>query len=195
MQGLAKQSRLIMEKLRQGNWKDVSTVGKMQSILRLSDQQIFTIGDFVTNGTKMRGKIESFETDEKVKNRKPGSPIEIFVITDWSGIGMDLDSIYHAESIRNRKQPKTKEKELVFAGPTLAPHMLILENFSSIFRPDDFCGVKLGKKEVIGAQVTKVAFTKTKVLYDVEIGTGDGQVTRLHSVDSSLIVSLAKKAG
>lgn len=45
----------------------------------------FTCGDYVTNGTKMRGHIERFELSSDLSS--------LFVFTDWSGVGMDLDSI------------------------------------------------------------------------------------------------------
>lgn len=45
----------------------------------------FTCGDYVTNGTKMRGSIERFELSPDLSS--------LFVFTDWSGVGMDLDSI------------------------------------------------------------------------------------------------------
>jgi len=157
--------------LLQGNWQDVSKKGhKMQSIKRLSDQKIFSIGDFVTNGTRMRGKIEKFNTDDNVKNRDKNSPIEIYVTTDWSGIGMNLDSIYHVE---NKPKPMDEDRRL-----------------PSAFKPGDFCGMKLGKTDIIGAQVTKVAFTQSKVLYDIEIGVGNDMVTRIHSLDSAFVVPL-----
>lgn len=55
------------------------------SIKRLSDGEIFTIGDFVTNGTPMKGIIEMFSFDRNIN--------EVFVHTDWSGIGMNLCSL------------------------------------------------------------------------------------------------------
>lgn len=53
------------------------------SIMRTSDKEIFAIGHTVTNGTQMRGEILRFELLED----------SVFVITTWSGIGMDLDSL------------------------------------------------------------------------------------------------------
>ena len=53
------------------------------SILRHFDDELFSIGDFVTNGTKMRGKILSFSFLND----------QVFVETDWSKVGMNLDSL------------------------------------------------------------------------------------------------------
>lgn len=60
----------------------------------------------------------------------------------------------------------------------------------SQFQPGDLCLV-LGK---FGGQITKVSFTKSKVLYDVEIGPLPGMVTRLHSVDSVFVEALKMSA-
>lgn len=54
------------------------------SVKRLSDGEVFTIGDFVTNGSPMKGIIEEFQLFNKE---------EMFVKTDWSGIGMHLDDL------------------------------------------------------------------------------------------------------
>ena len=62
----------------------------------------------------------------------------------------------------------------------------------SKFQIGDFCGLKFREEDsAIGAQVTKISFTKSKVLYDIEIGVGDGMVTRLHSIDSVFITDLS----
>lgn len=53
------------------------------SIKRLPDNEVFTIGDFVTNGTKMKGEITEFSLHNGT----------VFVTTTWSGVGMDLDSL------------------------------------------------------------------------------------------------------
>lgn len=58
--------------------------------MRHSDNEVFTIGDFVTNGTKMRGKILSFSFLND----------QVFVETDWSKVGMNLDSIVKIDDER-----------------------------------------------------------------------------------------------
>lgn len=165
MQGLAKQSDTKMKKLPIGNWKDMSKGMKLQTIKRLSDGAVFRIGDYVTNGTRMRGKIEEFQTNENVSNRMPGSPAEIHVITDWSGIGMNLDSVYHISP-----------QEIVLLTP-------------SQFQVKDLCVLRLGK-EGLGSQVTKVTFAEGKVFYDLDTAVGPGVVTRLHGVDSAFVHAL-----
>lgn len=67
---------------------------KPYSIRRESDQEIFTIGDAVTNGTKMKGTITSFEILED----------DIFVNHTWSGVGMNLDSLKKADQIPSQHQ-------------------------------------------------------------------------------------------
>lgn len=56
-------------------------------ITRYPDNVAFKIGDHVTNGTKMNGKIISFD----ISNGVP------FAITEWSGVGMDIFSLKHID--------------------------------------------------------------------------------------------------
>lgn len=167
MQGLAKQSDTKMKKLPIGNWKDMSTGMKLQTIKRLSDGVVFKLGDHVTNGTRMHGKIERFETDDDVHNRVPGSPVEIHVITDWSGIGMNLDSVSHVSN-----------EKIVLMTP-------------SQFQVKDICAFEVAGQR-IGAQVTKITFAEGKVFYDLDIAVAPGEVTRIHGVDSAFVVSVAE---
>lgn len=53
------------------------------SVKRVSDGEIFSIGDLVTNGTIMKGCITGFNILEG----------EMYVEHTWSGIGMNLDSL------------------------------------------------------------------------------------------------------
>lgn len=53
------------------------------SVKRLPDGEIFTLGDLVTNGTQMVGKITGFSFLED----------NVYVDHTWSGIGMNLDSL------------------------------------------------------------------------------------------------------
>lgn len=53
------------------------------SVMRTSDKEVFTIGDIVTNGTRMTGEITGFSLLEG----------EIFIEHTWSGIGMNLESL------------------------------------------------------------------------------------------------------
>lgn len=55
------------------------------SVKRLRDKQVFTVGDYVTNGTQMQGKITGWSLHEGT----------LFVSHTWSGIGMGLDSLEH----------------------------------------------------------------------------------------------------
>ncbi len=51
-----------------------------QAVKRTSDGEVFAIGDTVSNGTKMRGKIISFEMLEG----------EVYAKHTWSNVGMNL---------------------------------------------------------------------------------------------------------
>lgn len=145
-------------------WKVLTYKAKSfepRMVERASDSMIFAIGDRVTNGTKMKGLIKSFEFDESLDG-------DIFVLTDWSDVGMNLESLSHVK----------EEKKL--ASSNILP---------SQFQPGSFCGVRFGDNApIFGGQIVKVSFTLGKVLYDVEIGVGKDQVTRLHSIDSTFVI-------
>ena len=81
------------------NWEVVELNGKSvnpRSIKRLSDGVVFSLEDYVTNGTKMKGHIKAFHycfgTDE------------VFVEHDWSGIQMNLDSLSHVNKLPSKYQ-------------------------------------------------------------------------------------------
>lgn len=81
------------------SWEVVEYQGNStepHSIKRLSDQIIFKIGDVVTNGTKMKGKITKFNFSFKEH--------EVYVNTTWSGIGMNLDSLNHVSELPSKFQ-------------------------------------------------------------------------------------------
>lgn len=64
------------------------------SIRRESDSEVFTIGDRVTNGTQMTGKITGFEFLEGY----------VYVNHTWSGVGMDLDSLSKVNELPSKHQ-------------------------------------------------------------------------------------------
>lgn len=79
-----------MKKIIETDFEVLTYLGNSQaieSVMRFSDGKTFSIGDHVTNGTRMHGKITKLEYDLKDN--------EIFVKTDWSGIGMNLSSLSH----------------------------------------------------------------------------------------------------
>lgn len=93
-QGLAKQSRNIMSKLLP---VDISTIKSTstfeviskEQVKRLRDNEIFNIGDYVSNGTKMKGNITGFE----VFVREKDGILDCFVTHTWSGVGMGLEDL------------------------------------------------------------------------------------------------------
>lgn len=101
MQGLAKQSGHIMNTILSGESFSIvsfqdnpsgskeGTSIKPHSVKRVSDGEIFTIGDMVTNGLwyegrRMQGAITGFNLLEG----------QMFVSHTWSGIGMNLESLH-----------------------------------------------------------------------------------------------------
>lgn len=80
-------------------WEVLGFIGESsdpETIKRLKDGEIFTIGDYVANGVKMKGYIQKF--DYSFRND------EVFVYTTWSGVGMNLDSIQHATKLPSGHQ-------------------------------------------------------------------------------------------
>lgn len=85
------------------NWEVVEFQGnstEVKTIQRFSDGVQFSIGDVVTNGTKMKGKITKFNFSFKDN--------DVFVNTDWSGIGMNLDSLSHPTLLPSKFQISDK---------------------------------------------------------------------------------------
>ena len=115
---------------------------------------IFTIGDYVTNGTQMKGHIERFELSTDLKT--------LFVYTDWSGVGMNLDSIKKIERLPSKHQ----------VGDVVKFYLV-----------EDSKGV--------AANIRAVHFYFDKVKYDIEVvseaNSGGLNYTRLYNVDSNLI--------
>lgn len=132
---------------------------------RGADRVIFKIKDLVTNGTKMRGKITHFQLDIESN--------EIFIYTDWSGVGMNLDSVEHVKENKDVK----------------------VSVLPSAFQPEDFCVIDFLNGIRLSGQIIKVAFTKSKVTYDIEITVGQDDsvsVTRLYGVDSTFVRRIDK---
>jgi hypothetical protein len=70
------------------------------AIKREHDGEVFTIGDLITNGTHIKGKITSFE----MLNDK------VFVNHTWSGVGVNLGSIRKVIELPSRHQVGDKVK-------------------------------------------------------------------------------------
>lgn len=70
---------------------------KPHSVKRLSDGEVFTLGDRVSNDL-MKGKITEF----RITNGT------MFVITTWSGIGMDIDSVHKLNTLPSKYQEGDK---------------------------------------------------------------------------------------
>jgi sRNA-binding regulator protein Hfq len=62
------------------------------SIKRLRDDTVWSIDDFVTNGTKMKGYIKEFEFYLSEET----SSLTCYVSHTWSGVGMALENLQPA---------------------------------------------------------------------------------------------------
>ncbi len=149
------------------SWEVTEFIGNSsepKTITRIHDGESFTIGDYVTNGTKMKGCIEKFEYSFKTD--------QVFVFTDWSGIGMNLNSLQHTMKLPSAHQIGHK------------------------------VWLRFGDEATLkDCEVIKVHFSESKVLYDVEVSgmydkayqkKGEPQkwATRLYNVDSCFVTAL-----
>lgn len=71
-----------------------------RKVKRFKDQEVFTIGDHVTNGTKMKGIITGFELYKGQDSRD----LTMYVSHTWSNVGMGLEDIYKTEKLPSRFQ-------------------------------------------------------------------------------------------
>lgn len=127
-------------------------------VQRQPDGITFKIGDFVSNGTKMRGKITAFHRNTAV-NRDPNDN-DLVVDHTWSGVGMYLSNLRHEEP---------------------------LPELPSSHQLDDVVKVKFTEKQEtpFRAQILAVHFYGVgKVKYDLEIFTTPSDSTRIYNVDS-----------
>ena len=147
------------------NWEVLTFVGNStepQSIKRLKDNVVFCLGDYVTNGTPMKGGIEKFDYSFKDD--------EVYVYTDWSGVGMNLASLEHTQKLPCEHQ---------------IGHLVTL-----IF----------GSYMVPNCEVIKAHFSNDKVLYDVKVTEGTPSIsrttdwsTRLYNVEEQFVFAAGKE--
>lgn len=71
------------------------------SVKRKVDGEVFTIGDRVSNGTPMCGRIMRFDAGKAVNNPQ-GEDITVF--TDYSGVGMNMASLSKVPVLPSRFQ-------------------------------------------------------------------------------------------
>lgn len=123
------------------------------SVKRTVDNVVFSIGDFVTNGTKMKGHIESFD----LFNLE-----DLFVLTNWSGVGMHISELEHIKDLPSKVQVKESVKVL----------------FKKEHTPMD--GIIIG-----------IHFLENKTKFDIELKLDDNKTTRIYNVDSTFVRSVS----
>lgn len=84
---------------------------KISSVERKRDGKIFSIGDYVTNGTQMRGHITGFTQMLGEENGK----VSMYAEHTWSGIGMHLDNLKDALLLPSKYQIGS-EVDIRFGG-------------------------------------------------------------------------------
>lgn len=149
------------------NFEVLSFKGQSETVevvKRISDGEVFKVGDYVTAGLPIQGNIESFEFSIRSG--------ELFVYTSWSGIGFNLDSLQHTPRIILSKLPSA--------------HQI----------GDEVRLTYINSEQVDSCKVIRVHFTKSKVMYDLEIeGRIDNDpnnpdrtwITRLYNIDSVFV--------
>lgn len=73
---------------------------KISTVTRVKDNKEFNLTDFVTNGTKMRGRITKFTP---MLNEDTGK-VTMYVDNTWSGVGMVLEDLQHVDILPSRYQ-------------------------------------------------------------------------------------------
>jgi len=71
----------------------------IRSVERKRDGKVFSIGDYVTNGTKMKGHITGF-----CPMLREDGVISMHVRHTWSGVGMHLDNLQDAVLLPSKYQ-------------------------------------------------------------------------------------------
>lgn len=134
---------------------------KPHSVKRHFDGEVFTIGDRVTNGTQMVGLVEEFSFLNG----------QVFVKTDWSGVGMNLDSL--------SKEPIVPSKFQIRQVVTLSfPEQNA--KLDATVRAVHFHG---------GIQNSDGNYARERYDLDVWIGEGGNSSTRLYNVDVNLLTA------
>lgn len=129
------------------------------TVKRDHDGEIFSIGDFVTNGTKMKGVITGFEMLEDY----------VYVNHTWSGVGMNLGSLKKIIELPSEHQV---DDEVIFS--------IKIQREGTINEVNHFFYDAVSK-------VIAVHFYKNKVKYDLEIPLGDEPPTRIYNINSRFV--------
>lgn len=175
------------------------------SVRRQWDGEVFSIGDRVTNGTKMVGNITGFEFLEG----------KIYVQHTWSGIGMNLGSLkkvpnesdtyrdaylirfgnflfkrydVKVHSSDGKNQP-IYQREVSHADLENWKHESEYNNhelYPSRYQIGQYVWFRLWSAD-IAATVLCVHFYEGKVKYDLELLGTDGDKTRIYNVDSAYV--------
>lgn len=74
--------------------------GEIKSLIRKRDEKTFSVGDYVTNGTQMKGYITAFEPMLSEGSKK----VSMWVSHTWSGVGMHLDNLKDARLLPSKFQ-------------------------------------------------------------------------------------------
>lgn len=126
------------------------------SFRRNHDKKEFKLGDVVTNGTQMKGKILSID----MRARESTEEITLFVITSWSGIGMNYESIRHTAMLPSKFE--------------VGHEVQTMSGFSK--------DLLIRKAEVL-----KVHFGVNNISYDLEVKLEPNGTVRVYNVTEELL--------
>lgn len=139
-----------------------------------SQYKSLQLGDFVTNGTKMRGHITKFQWS------KHDGVEGLFVYTDWSGIGMNVEAVYQVDKDTYQRTPAQHQY-----GDSVIVFRILN---SSEDKPGEIFA------EGIKGEITGTHFYPGKVKYDIELrwhnkmpDSARPVTTRIYNVDSVFV--------
>jgi hypothetical protein len=136
------------------------------SVRRFSDDEVFTVGDFVSNGTKIKGKILAFNLYTNTDGN-----LMMFVETDWSKVGMGLDDIFKLVITPSKFQ--------------------VMETVSVHFgqeNPDGDVPVRPMAGKVLAVHFYKDSHKNSvRIKYDVEIKIAFEESTRIYNIDEKFL--------
>lgn len=139
------------------------------SVKRLSDDEVFTIGDYVSNGTQMKGKIKRFDLFTSTNG-----DIVMFVETDWSKVGMGLQDIFKLIVTPSKFQ--------------------VMESVMVCFdQPGDTIRPMTGK--ILAVHFYKDSHKNSvRIKYDVEIKIAFEESTRIYNIDEKFLWGIGELA-
>ncbi len=95
---------------------------EIKSVKVLETGKEFNVGDYIENSkNRMHGHIERFELDETSERKR------VFVYTDWSGVGFNIEAAVHKMKLPSKLQPE--DPGYFVFGPYIIPCYILAVHF------------------------------------------------------------------